>query len=155
MYGTLYKCLLWNACCWGFCVVYIFERGTAIAQHVNMDCAGVHALCWCSRCWRVCAAGVGGGFKVAMNILNNGRFGMAAALSGTMKFCIHKAVSALCFCCGGISVIFKTTFCYCLRERCCLFPQCSYCCVFLIFMVGRLCVYFSLSERKVPFVSSV
>lgn len=36
---------------------------------------------------------VGGGFKVAMNILNNGRFGMAAALSGTMKSVIAKAVS--------------------------------------------------------------
>lgn len=36
---------------------------------------------------------VGGGFKVAMNILNNGRFGMAAALSGTMKGVISKAVS--------------------------------------------------------------
>lgn len=36
--------------------------------------------------------GVGDGFKVAMNILNNGRFGMAAALSGTMKYCINKAV---------------------------------------------------------------
>lgn len=36
--------------------------------------------------------GVGGGFKVAMNILNNGRFGMAAALSGTMRSCISKAV---------------------------------------------------------------
>ncbi|XP_059179422.1 very long-chain specific acyl-CoA dehydrogenase, mitochondrial-like [Physella acuta] len=36
--------------------------------------------------------GIGGGFKVAMNILNNGRFGMAAALSGTMRFCIKKAV---------------------------------------------------------------
>uniref|UniRef100_W5NAS7 Very long-chain specific acyl-CoA dehydrogenase, mitochondrial n=1 Tax=Lepisosteus oculatus TaxID=7918 RepID=W5NAS7_LEPOC len=35
---------------------------------------------------------VGGGFKVAMNILNNGRFGMAAALSGTMKGVIDKAV---------------------------------------------------------------
>ncbi|XP_061664911.1 very long-chain specific acyl-CoA dehydrogenase, mitochondrial [Syngnathoides biaculeatus] len=35
---------------------------------------------------------VGGGFKVAMNILNNGRFGMAAALSGTMKGTIAKAV---------------------------------------------------------------
>uniref|UniRef100_A0A8C6LTQ0 Very long-chain specific acyl-CoA dehydrogenase, mitochondrial n=1 Tax=Nothobranchius furzeri TaxID=105023 RepID=A0A8C6LTQ0_NOTFU len=35
---------------------------------------------------------VGGGFKVAMNILNNGRFGMAAALSGTMKSVIIKAV---------------------------------------------------------------
>jgi len=31
------------------------------------------------------------GFKVAMNILNNGRFGMAATLGGTMKACIHKA----------------------------------------------------------------
>lgn len=36
---------------------------------------------------------LGGGFKVAMNILNNGRFGMAAALSGTMKGVIAKAVS--------------------------------------------------------------
>lgn len=36
---------------------------------------------------------VGGGFKVAMNILNNGRFGMAAALSGTMKAVIATAVS--------------------------------------------------------------
>lgn len=33
----------------------------------------------------------GDGFKVAMNILNNGRFGMAATLSGTMKLCIQKA----------------------------------------------------------------
>ncbi|CAG5132308.1 unnamed protein product, partial [Candidula unifasciata] len=35
--------------------------------------------------------GVGDGFKVAMNILNNGRFGMAAALAGTMRSCISKA----------------------------------------------------------------
>ncbi|XP_028330108.1 very long-chain specific acyl-CoA dehydrogenase, mitochondrial [Gouania willdenowi] len=35
---------------------------------------------------------LGGGFKVAMNILNNGRFGMAAALSGTMKSVMAKAV---------------------------------------------------------------
>uniref|UniRef100_A0A4W4DTK5 Very long-chain specific acyl-CoA dehydrogenase, mitochondrial n=1 Tax=Electrophorus electricus TaxID=8005 RepID=A0A4W4DTK5_ELEEL len=35
---------------------------------------------------------LGGGFKVAMNILNNGRFGMAAALSGTMKGVLTKAV---------------------------------------------------------------
>ncbi|XP_055595023.1 very long-chain specific acyl-CoA dehydrogenase, mitochondrial [Uranotaenia lowii] len=33
----------------------------------------------------------GEGFKVAMNILNNGRFGMAATLSGTMRACIQKA----------------------------------------------------------------
>lgn len=36
--------------------------------------------------------GVGNGFKVAMEILNNGRFGMAAALSGTMRYSIKKAV---------------------------------------------------------------
>ncbi|XP_014478185.1 PREDICTED: very long-chain specific acyl-CoA dehydrogenase, mitochondrial [Dinoponera quadriceps] len=35
----------------------------------------------------------GQGFKVAMNILNNGRFGMAAALSGTMRYCMSKAVN--------------------------------------------------------------
>ena len=38
-------------------------------------------------------AGEGEGFKVAMQILNNGRFGMAAALSGTMKKLIERAVS--------------------------------------------------------------
>ena len=38
---------------------------------------------------------VGGGFKVAMMILNNGRFGMAAVLAGTMRACITKAVSIL------------------------------------------------------------
>ncbi|CAO1351476.1 unnamed protein product [Diamesa hyperborea] len=35
--------------------------------------------------------GEGNGFKVAMNILNNGRFGMAMTLSGTMRNCIQKA----------------------------------------------------------------
>ena len=36
--------------------------------------------------------GVGNGFKVAMNILNNGRFGMAAALGGTMRACTKKSI---------------------------------------------------------------
>ncbi|PNF25569.1 Very long-chain specific acyl-CoA dehydrogenase, mitochondrial [Cryptotermes secundus] len=36
--------------------------------------------------------GVGQGFKVAMNILNNGRFGMAACLAGTMRAVTRKAV---------------------------------------------------------------
>jgi len=40
--------------------------------------------------------GLGNGFKVAMNILNAGRFGMAAALSGKIKywfrFCDHFLV---------------------------------------------------------------
>lgn len=36
--------------------------------------------------------GVGQGFKVAMNILNNGRFGMAAGLSGTMRVVMKKTV---------------------------------------------------------------
>merc|ERR1712096_276793 len=35
--------------------------------------------------------GVGNGFKVAMAILNNGRVGMGAALSGTMRSVIKKA----------------------------------------------------------------
>ncbi|KAH8373559.1 hypothetical protein KR200_010098 [Drosophila serrata] len=35
----------------------------------------------------------GDGFKVAMNILNNGRFGMGATLSGTMKKCIELATA--------------------------------------------------------------
>lgn len=33
----------------------------------------------------------GEGFKVAMNILNSGRFGMAMSLAGTMRHCIQKA----------------------------------------------------------------
>eukprot|EP00118_Oscarella_pearsei_P026047 m.309293 g.309293 ORF g.309293 m.309293 type:complete len:617 (+) comp45999_c0_seq1:41-1891(+) len=33
----------------------------------------------------------GEGFKIAMNILNNGRFGMAAAMTGTMKSLIKRA----------------------------------------------------------------
>jgi len=36
---------------------------------------------------------VGEGFKVAMQILNNGRFGMAAALSGTMRSGIKQAIN--------------------------------------------------------------
>ena len=36
--------------------------------------------------------GEGDGFKVAMNILNNGRFGMAGALSGTMRMLIERSV---------------------------------------------------------------
>ncbi|KAL3069575.1 hypothetical protein niasHT_031523 [Heterodera trifolii] len=32
----------------------------------------------------------GDGFKVAMNILNNGRFGIPAATTGSVKFCIQK-----------------------------------------------------------------
>jgi very long chain acyl-CoA dehydrogenase len=37
--------------------------------------------------------GVGDGFKVSMNILNAGRFGMSAALSGTMKAAIKQATA--------------------------------------------------------------
>lgn len=33
----------------------------------------------------------GEGFKVAMNILNTGRYGMGAILSGSMRYCIEKA----------------------------------------------------------------
>lgn len=36
---------------------------------------------------------VGRGFHIAMEILNNGRFGMGAALSGTMRSCIKLAAS--------------------------------------------------------------
>lgn len=35
----------------------------------------------------------GEGFKVAMNILNNGRFGIPAAMTGSMKMCIQKTVN--------------------------------------------------------------
>lgn len=34
---------------------------------------------------------VGDGFKVAMNILNNGRFGMAACLAGTQRAALRQA----------------------------------------------------------------
>lgn len=35
--------------------------------------------------------GLGNGFKVAMNILNNGRFGMAACLAGTQRVALRQA----------------------------------------------------------------
>lgn len=35
--------------------------------------------------------GVGEGFKIAVRILNQGRFGMAAAMSGTMRAAIRQA----------------------------------------------------------------
>jgi len=34
----------------------------------------------------------GDGFKVAMEVLNNGRFGMSSGLCGSMRMCIQKAV---------------------------------------------------------------
>jgi very long chain acyl-CoA dehydrogenase len=34
----------------------------------------------------------GEGFKVAMNVLNNGRFGIPAACTGAMKYCLQKTV---------------------------------------------------------------
>ena len=39
-----------------------------------------------------CTVEYGEGFKVAMNILNAGRFGMAAAMSGVMKRLITQTV---------------------------------------------------------------
>lgn len=39
----------------------------------------------------------GEGFKVAMNILNNGRFGIPAACTGAMKHCIQKTVRLVVF----------------------------------------------------------
>ena len=41
----------------------------------------------------------GEGFKVAMNILNNGRFGMVSGLSGTIKKTITRAVRICTFMC--------------------------------------------------------
>uniref|UniRef100_A0A0K0FB16 Very long-chain specific acyl-CoA dehydrogenase, mitochondrial n=1 Tax=Strongyloides venezuelensis TaxID=75913 RepID=A0A0K0FB16_STRVS len=35
----------------------------------------------------------GEGFKIAMNILNNGRFGIPAAMTGSMKYCIDKTIN--------------------------------------------------------------
>ena len=47
----------------------------------------------------------GKGFYVAMNILNNGRFGMAAALSGTMKTLIRRTVrTVICYVCVCVCV---------------------------------------------------
>ena len=40
-----------------------------------------------------CVEEPGAGFKIAMNILNNGRFGMAAAMTGCMKHLLKRAVS--------------------------------------------------------------
>lgn len=47
----------------------------------------------CKYKWCCLFLGVGGGFKVVMNILNNGRFGMVVVLLGIMLYCIKKVVS--------------------------------------------------------------
>lgn len=63
-----------------------------LSANFNIKC------CICVRLTNVCvylSAEEGEGFKVAMNILNNGRFGMAAALGGTMKKIIQRAVSGM------------------------------------------------------------
>ncbi len=39
---------------------------------------------------------VGGGLEVAMNILNDRSFGMAGALSGTIRTVIQKAIEQTC-----------------------------------------------------------
>lgn len=76
---------------------------------------------------------VGGGFKVAMNILNNGRFGMAAALSGTMKGVISKAVSQLL---GTNSYKFLFTalhlYMYMFPKNCIAFFFCLVCFCFVL-----------------------
>ncbi|XP_061519104.1 very long-chain specific acyl-CoA dehydrogenase, mitochondrial-like [Anopheles gambiae] len=36
---------------------------------------------------------IGNGFKIAVNILNSGRYGLGAMLSGTMKTCVEKAAA--------------------------------------------------------------
>ena len=51
-----------------------------------------------------------------MNILNNGRFGMAAALSGTMKAVLKKAVSWLLF-------LFGKSLIFCKWETCNMYSK--------------------------------
>ena len=59
----------------------------------NFDINAVFVLGWPTSVFVYISVEEGEGFKVAMNILNNGRFGMAAALGGTMKKLIQRAVS--------------------------------------------------------------
>uniref|UniRef100_U5EW83 Very long-chain specific acyl-CoA dehydrogenase, mitochondrial n=1 Tax=Corethrella appendiculata TaxID=1370023 RepID=U5EW83_9DIPT len=62
-------------------------------QKMGIKCSNTSALYFedCKVPIENVLGGEGDGFKVAMNILNNGRFGMAGTMSGTMRACIEKA----------------------------------------------------------------
>lgn len=91
--------------------------------------------------------GEGEGFKVAMMILNNGRFGMAAALSGTMKSCIAKAVSNLGQACASVCAgvcSYEYCMCMCGHEQ----FMCVYAgCVGIFKWVISVCVYVRVNWR--------
>ncbi|KAA0146583.1 hypothetical protein FNF27_04596 [Cafeteria roenbergensis] len=80
---------------------FIVERGFggitngAPEKKMGINCSNTTTLNFDDT--RVPAANVlgevGGGFKVAMGILNQGRFGMGGALTGTMKTCMKYAAA--------------------------------------------------------------
>src|SRR6218665_621323 len=56
--------------------------------------------CICQQCYQnkritlfdcVLCTGEGNGFKIAMNILNSGRFVISSLMAGTIKLCIERA----------------------------------------------------------------
>lgn len=73
---------------------------------------------------------------MAMNILNNGRFGMAAAMTGTMRVCIRKAVST-CFLVFFIFIFWFLLFCFpvCLFSVFCPGMACQRCDMWVFFQV--------------------
>ena len=101
-------------CFEGFCtnlycfalVVLNVERSVILSANFNLN--AVFVLGWLTCVYL--SAEEGEGFKVAMNILNNGRFGMAAALGGTMKKIIQRAVSGMVLCAG------RTAECWLYRD---------------------------------------
>ncbi|OON16565.1 acyl-CoA dehydrogenase protein, partial [Opisthorchis viverrini] len=77
---------------------FIVERGFGGVTHSQPEeKMGIHASNTTALYFDDCKVPVenmlgqvGDGFKIAVNILNQGRFGMAAALSGTMRAAIQK-----------------------------------------------------------------
>uniref|UniRef100_A0A8C5KPL2 Complex I assembly factor ACAD9, mitochondrial n=1 Tax=Jaculus jaculus TaxID=51337 RepID=A0A8C5KPL2_JACJA len=70
---------------------------------------------------------VGGGFKVAMNILNSGRFSMGSAVAGMLKKLIGRCISYLSHCCYKLSNKSNLSKClFWLTEKFALMAQKTY-----------------------------
>ena len=141
----------------GFVCVYMSGRAREFVfvwWHMLMLPVFDIFLHWFVLC--VAFPGVGGGFKVAMNILNNGRFGMAAALSGTMKYCIYKAVSADCSSHTDTRTVslylsVSLSLCNCLSLSLCICLSLS----LIFFSLCKYGCYINILRSSTPFIGQM
>uniref|UniRef100_A0A2K5MX18 Complex I assembly factor ACAD9, mitochondrial n=1 Tax=Cercocebus atys TaxID=9531 RepID=A0A2K5MX18_CERAT len=75
------------------------DKITAFIVERDFDKLGIRGSKVSSSCvylWKTILGGVGGGFKVAMNILNSGRFSMGSAVAGMLKRLIEMTAEYAC-----------------------------------------------------------